>query len=650
MKALQPFPSIALGAFSEDLVSSRRVVIFGNALSGLAETLVERGARLVHVYDENPARVAEATARSTSNHVSFAPLGPGGIAARDGAFDVGFVDEISQFATPSSIITRLRRALTARGVALVSTVNPDKKLMYSLAPESANALSVTLASTEKPLSYYDLYDLVTSEFDEVKMVGQTPFVGYALADFSPDTDVEFSIDTALVPGGAEEPEFFIAVCSHFPITTEAFCVVQMAAEALLGPHLLAPARATAALESNARQDVTPDTARILRQLDETQQLLTAEREARAKAETLLTNVNLELQHRDAWVAELEKRADTADQRADRAEAQLERLESRAKQQAQRADDTQSQSRQAELARQLEKLTQTRRTLETELAEANDELSRVKGALARLEQERDTLKAALEAAQTELREAQRQTAATTRLEEKLSTLESQYAAVRADWTHSVAELERAERQLAQQGEEVRRLRSELVDTERFAAVLLAQRDARMKAASDHLGSQGSACVDAKAAPLPPAIAPATLERTRANLGSTESTPEPRAEAIAVESTQAEATAAQTVAAQAARDAEPARTDIEETESAPNAGDGAPQVNRDAAPNTSPTAELEATVQALRWTIEELEQRLEAKSQEDALVARLHAAQQQLQRQAVLLRQYENKSPEGAPSGV
>lgn len=600
-------------------------MIFGNALSGLAETLVERGARLVHVYDENPARVAEATARCTLTQLSFAPLGPGGIAARDGAFDVGFIDEISQFATASNVVTRLRRALTARGVAFVSTVNPDKKLMYSLAPEGVNPLELTQPSSDKPLSYYDLYDLVTSEFDEVRMVGQTPFVGYALADFSPETDVEFSIDTALVPGGAEEPEFFIAVCSHFPITTESFCVVQMAAETLLGPLFSAPSRDRAgsgAAKSDAldvaNKAVSPDAQRLHNQLTETQRLLSSEREARTKAEQLLASVNLELQHRDAWVAELEKRSTAADERADAAEVALGRLETRLKQQPTRVEDPHAQSRQAELSRQVAALTQTRRTLETELAQATESLSNANARVLGLESELQALNSQLEAARTERSQLQSQLSSAASLETKLTTLTERHATTQADLQLALADLARAEGQLSSQGQDIRRLRAELVDTERFAAVLLAQREAaRSSVAVDHLGNQGATCT----------------ETSRAEMTSTEAT-SPALEGSLVTTAEPVGTPDSAV--------EPSTQETEQA-TPPSAESTQPS------PRGSDDVQYEATLQALRWTIEELEQRLEAKSQEEVLLARLHAAQQQLQRQAVLLRQYESQAHDASPSG-
>ena len=77
------------------------------------------------------------------------------------------------------------------------------------------------------LDYYALYDAVKSEFEHVRMLGQAPFVGYVIADFAPEGTPEPSLDTAFLPGGAEEPELFIAVASQKPVELEAFAVVQL---------------------------------------------------------------------------------------------------------------------------------------------------------------------------------------------------------------------------------------------------------------------------------------------------------------------------------------------------------------------------------------------------------------------------------------
>src|SRR5512143_2697022 len=56
-------PSIALAPFVEALVVGRRVAVLGDVSLGLAEALLARGARLVHAYDPDAARVAEVLAR-----------------------------------------------------------------------------------------------------------------------------------------------------------------------------------------------------------------------------------------------------------------------------------------------------------------------------------------------------------------------------------------------------------------------------------------------------------------------------------------------------------------------------------------------------------------------------------------------------------
>ncbi|HEV8550483.1 MAG TPA: hypothetical protein VGQ57_15670, partial [Polyangiaceae bacterium] len=55
--------SAALAAFIEPFVEGRRVLVFGSALASTPRLLLERGARLVHVTDPAPLRVAEAVER-----------------------------------------------------------------------------------------------------------------------------------------------------------------------------------------------------------------------------------------------------------------------------------------------------------------------------------------------------------------------------------------------------------------------------------------------------------------------------------------------------------------------------------------------------------------------------------------------------------
>ena len=209
--------SVALAAYAEPVLEGRRVVVFGDSSSGLAEQLLERGARLVHVYDPDPARVAESSVKNGSQNIAIAALSDMGLALRDGVFDVALVDDLTLTGPAHSVLKRLRRALSPRGVALVAAPNPE--VSRRLLPGGP--------TFDSALDYYQLYDAVSSEFSNVRMLGQTPFVGFVVADFAAQGTPEPSLDTAFVPGGAEEPEWFIALASAVPLRLDALQIVQL---------------------------------------------------------------------------------------------------------------------------------------------------------------------------------------------------------------------------------------------------------------------------------------------------------------------------------------------------------------------------------------------------------------------------------------
>jgi hypothetical protein len=216
-------PAIVLAAYAEPVVNGRRVLFIGPASSMLPERLLERGARLVHVCDPEPVRLSEATAKNRSRNVSFSALTDGHFALRDGAFDVCLVEDAG-IAEPSKLLPAVRRALTPRGVAIVASPNAEAKV--PLLPHRSSGVNA--------LDYYALYDAVKEEFEHVRMLGQAPFVGYVVAEFAPEGTPEPSLDTAFVPGGAEEPELFVAVASQQPVDLEPFAVVQLPYRSVVG--------------------------------------------------------------------------------------------------------------------------------------------------------------------------------------------------------------------------------------------------------------------------------------------------------------------------------------------------------------------------------------------------------------------------------
>src|SRR5450432_2752827 len=240
-------PSIALAAYAEPLAANRRVLVFGSALGALSLQLLERGARAVHVCDPDAVRVAEAAARNRSTQITFSTLADSDLSVRDGAFEVALIENLGAF-NALSILKKVHRALAPRGVAVVACPNPDAAFpLLRASNPSATALD-----------YYALYDAVAAEFEHVRMLGQTPFVGYAIADFSASGEPEPALDTSFVPGGAEEPDSFIALASNHEVRLDEFSVIQLPTRRMLGsverPKRVERAEpAPAAVKADARE-------------------------------------------------------------------------------------------------------------------------------------------------------------------------------------------------------------------------------------------------------------------------------------------------------------------------------------------------------------------------------------------------------------
>ncbi|MBX3125573.1 MAG: hypothetical protein KF718_02615 [Polyangiaceae bacterium] len=306
-------PSRVLPAYVEALFEGRRVLVLGDSSSALAEEFLDRGARLVHVLDPEPARVAESAARNPSRSLFLGPLPPSGLGVRDGSFDLAVIEDLNAAGPAHSVVRRLRRALTPQGVALVAIPNPgarDRLLPADVLADGA-------------LDYYELYDALRGEFTTVQMLGQAPFVGYAVVDFSA-ANPEPSLDTSCVPGGAEEPEWFVAVASDAHLRLDEFSVIQLPLA-----DTRRESRASAGGGEHTRRDARPSPD------PETESLRQAVGE------------------RDRWIEQLEARAAVADERADEALAELEAAREAAEQQSVAAEQLEQVRRERdELRRQL----------------------------------------------------------------------------------------------------------------------------------------------------------------------------------------------------------------------------------------------------------------------------------------------------------
>lgn len=314
----------ALAAFVEPLIRGRRVAVLGPATLALGDSLVDRGARLVHVYDPDPGRAAEALARRAgeSRGPVIGELSED-LGVRDGAFDVVIVPDMTVLGgagleDAASVVERVRRLVSPSGVALFASPNPEAE-RFLMAPSPG---------VNDALGYYELYDEISLQFSEVRMFGQAPFVGYSIVDFS-EAEPEVEVDTSALEE-PEAPEWYVAIASERRIDAGAYSIVGLP---------LADVSRTAPIEPTTMPYREPAPAREDRERD-----ILALTEARTRLSVLTTeNEKLreqlgeatknerQLSHASMRVAELERESEDARGKLAELQASLHRAETRAEQ-------------------------------------------------------------------------------------------------------------------------------------------------------------------------------------------------------------------------------------------------------------------------------------------------------------------------------
>lgn len=389
-------PSTVLSAYLEPLVRGRRVAVLGDASVGLAEALSTRGARLVHGYDPDPGRVAEAIARSGgSGHVAHGVFGPDP-AVRDGAFDVVVVQDLSIFADPAEALRRVRKLCAGSGVAVVASPNAEVSRRLGGGAPAAGALG-----------YYDLFDAVSMQFGTVRMVGQAPFVGYAVADFAPDGEPDVTVDTSLLEA-PEEPEWFLAIGSERPVALDPFALVELPlGDETAGPSLdrhggrhAAPARDVPSSLGDDRLALTEAQTRLALVTAELEALREQRNKAEARAAAAAAQV-ARLSEGEGDVAalrgrlrELEAKAGDSHVRAERLandrkelEEELARQRDRATRLAKQLDDEKKARTKADVELGMMKTKPEIAAAKDRLADLSGELAQAHARIAELERER-----------------------------------------------------------------------------------------------------------------------------------------------------------------------------------------------------------------------------------------------------------------------
>jgi hypothetical protein len=204
--------SRALCVLAEALVSGKRVIVVGDSSLGLHDVLSDLDARIVHVFDPAPDRPLEQTP-PTQRGVVLRAMPEGDFDVRDGAYDLAVVPDLSAVSDAAALLSRLRRVVGTDGAVLCAATNAD-------ADEGAGSSGI---------GYYELYDVVSLQFSNVRMIAAMPMHGVTLAELGQDEiDAAVRVDTQLA-GDRSAPDAFVALASQHEMALDAYTIIELPA-------------------------------------------------------------------------------------------------------------------------------------------------------------------------------------------------------------------------------------------------------------------------------------------------------------------------------------------------------------------------------------------------------------------------------------
>ncbi|NLN63262.1 MAG: hypothetical protein GX146_10335 [Myxococcales bacterium] len=248
----RPMHAFARLSYLQSLFAHRRVLLLSND-PALADFVNRFRARYVQAVSDVPPETPWPSDQ-LAGPIEFRTVDPTALPFREGMFDIAIIPDIAVIRDYAAVIAEFRRAVGRRGHLVVASPNPT--CVQRLGP----------VSDGRSVDYYELYDLLVEAFPSVQMVGQAPFVGYAISDLGREGDEGITFDTGLLEEGAEEIEWFLALCGPEPLPVDAYSVVQIPLSTV-GLAGSAPA-STAALDEALQQSeqLREERAQLLEQL------------------------------------------------------------------------------------------------------------------------------------------------------------------------------------------------------------------------------------------------------------------------------------------------------------------------------------------------------------------------------------------------
>ncbi|MES1157928.1 MAG: methyltransferase domain-containing protein [Haliangium ochraceum] len=202
---------LPLYAYTAPLWQGSSVLEVGCGDGGSAEYLSAAGAASVVAIDFDVARVDRARARHARPRIDFrTAVDLRQVAALPERFDVILVPEGQQLLASPDAIAGLRGLLAAGGHLVVAVPAADRKNRTPVAG----------------VGYYDLADALAARFPVVRMLGQTPFLGFGLVEFDGSADA-LRVDVSLLHGGSEQPSHYVAIAGAAAPPALGYALVQV---------------------------------------------------------------------------------------------------------------------------------------------------------------------------------------------------------------------------------------------------------------------------------------------------------------------------------------------------------------------------------------------------------------------------------------
>jgi SAM-dependent methyltransferase len=201
---------LPLYAYAAPLWQGRSVLEIGCGDGGSADYLASQGADRVVTVDSDPARVERARARHARPRIEFRVADLRQIVAQGDRFDVVLVPDGQSLLAAPEMISGIRGLLGDGGYLIVAASAADRKNR----------------PLEDGVGYYDLADALAARFPVVRMLGQTPFLGFGLVEFDGSADA-LRVDVSLLHGGTEQASHYVGIAGTSLPPSLGYALVQV---------------------------------------------------------------------------------------------------------------------------------------------------------------------------------------------------------------------------------------------------------------------------------------------------------------------------------------------------------------------------------------------------------------------------------------